>query len=130
MSERRRVVVVEDDYFVGLQIEQALSNGGFDVVGVATNAEDAIALATEMRPHFVMMDVRLAQDGDGVQTALYLLRQTGIRSIFVTAHSDQATRARADAASPLGWITKPFTAEGLIAAVRQALAQAEQGGQN
>ncbi len=128
MSERRRVLVVEDDYFVGLQIEQALKDGGFDVVGVTPNAEEAIALSTKMLPYFIMMDIRLAEDGDGVQTALYLFRQTGIRSIFVTAHSDPATRARADVARPLGWITKPFTSEGLIDAVRQALAQAEQGG--
>jgi two-component system, response regulator PdtaR len=128
LSQRRRVLVVEDDYFVGLQIEQALKNGGFDVVGVTTNAEEAIALSTEMVPHFVMMDIRLAENGDGVRTALHLYRKIGIRSIFVTAHSDEATRALAKPARPLGWVAKPFTPEGLITAVKLALAQEEKGG--
>lgn len=75
------------------------------------------------------MDIRLAHYGDGIDTAIKLLRKYGLRSVFVTAHADAATRSRASAARPLGWLVKPFTAGALVKAVREALtAKQEEGG--
>jgi two-component system, response regulator PdtaR len=116
-----RILVVEDDYFVSIQIETALIEAGFDVVGIATTADEAIEMATLHKPALVVMDIRLAGKRDGIEAAIDLFRMQGIRSIFATAHDDRQTRSSAQAAMPLGWLPKPYTMASLIEIVRGAL---------
>ena len=117
-----RVLVVEDDYLVALQAEAALSDAGFEVVGVAVSAEEAVTLAATRQPAVAIMDIRLAGTRDGIDAALEIFRRSGIRSIFATAHNDPHTRARAAPAQPLGWLPKPYTSESLVEIARRALA--------
>jgi two-component system, response regulator PdtaR len=98
-----------------------LTKAGFSVVGIATSADYALALAAREQPDLVLVDIRLAHSGDGIDTAIELLRKYGLRSVFVTAYADPDTRSRASAARPLGWLVKPFTAGALVKAVREAL---------
>lgn len=121
VSDACRILIVEDDYFVGLQNEDMLIKAGFEVVGIATNSEYALSLAAQEQPDLVLMDIRLAQAGDGVEAASKLLERHGLRSVFVTAHADPATRSRAVSARPLGWLVKPFTAGALVKCVTDAL---------
>jgi DNA-binding NarL/FixJ family response regulator len=116
-----RILIVEDDFLVATELEYQLSQAGFDVVGVATTAEDAIALAEEHEPSLAVMDVRLAGNRDGVDAAIQLFRNFGIRSIFATAHADGETVARAKSASPLAWLQKPYSSASLITAIKAAL---------
>jgi len=116
-----RILVVEDDFLVAAQMEAALMDAGFDVAGVAWTGEDAIRLAAAKRPRLVVMDIRLAGDRDGVDTALELFADHGIRCIFATAHHDERVRERAAPAAPLGWLAKPYTTASLIEAVRHAI---------
>ena len=69
----------------------------------------------------VVMDIRLAGDRDGIDTALELFRSHGIRCIFASAYSDQEAQRRAAPAAPLGWLQKPYTMASLTAKVREAL---------
>ncbi|MGB7125658.1 MAG: response regulator [Methylovirgula sp.] len=120
-DQTARILIVEDDYFVGLQNEDMLTKAGFSVVGVATTADYALTLAAREMPDLVLMDIRLAHSGDGIEAAVKLLQRHQIRSIFVTAHADPATRSRAVPARPLGWLVKPFTEGALVKAVLDAL---------
>lgn len=115
-----RVLVVEDDYFVGLTIENALVDAGHVVVAVAPSGEQAIEAAAAARPELAVMDVRLAGNLDGIEAAMEL-RGLGIPSLFATAHSDPLTRSRGEEARPAGWLTKPFSNAELVAAVEAAL---------
>lgn len=78
-------------------------------------------LAEELRPDLIVMDVRLSGGRDGIDAAVEIRAATGIRSVFATAYGDPATRARADLASPAGWVSKPYTIEALAAAIRSGL---------
>ena len=118
-----RILVVEDDFLVAMQIESALLDAGFEVIGVAAAGDDAIEIAMSDRPHLVVMDIRLAGDRDGIDTALQLFSEQGIRCIFATAHQDERSRARAAPAVPLGWLHKPYTMVSLIGMVRSALTE-------
>lgn len=118
-----RILVVEDDWFAGMDMEAALDQAGYDVMGVVMSAEEAIESAGESRPDLVLMDVRLVGARDGVDAALEIARRFGIRCLFVTAFVDPALKARAEPARPLGWLTKPISGETLVAAVRDALAR-------
>jgi DNA-binding NarL/FixJ family response regulator len=116
----RKVLIAEDDHLVAIEIEAALLDAGFEVTGIAASAEEAIELAKARKPDLAIMDIRLAGALDGVDAALELFRESGVRSIFATAHQDAAMRRRAGAAMPLGWIAKPYQPLFLVDAVRNA----------
>jgi len=116
-----RILLVEDDFLVAMQMEAALAEAGYAVAGVAATAEEAVELARATHPALVVMDIRLAGTRDGIDAALDLFREQGLRSIFATAHVDQDVRKRAKPAAPLGWLQKPYTMTSLVQIVRQAL---------
>jgi two-component system, response regulator PdtaR len=115
-----RVLIVEDDYLIAMQMEAALSDAGFDVTGVASSAEEALELAAARRPALAVMDVRLGGRRDGIDAALELFGSLGIRCVFATAHYDARVRARAQPAAPLAWVPKPYAMPALVGAVQRA----------
>jgi len=119
---RPRILLVEDDYLVGMEIEDGLAGAGYAVVAVARSAEEAVMLAERERPRLVIMDIRLAGERDGIDAAIEIERRLGIRSLFASAHGDSEIRARGESARPLGWIGKPYRVSALVAAVGDALA--------
>ena len=117
-----RILVVEDDYFVALELEHRLIEAGFDVVGIAATAEDALEKARSGRPDLAVMDIRLAGARDGIEAATDLI-ELGIPSIFATAHADPETKRRAEQARPVGWLQKPYAPQSAIALIQEALAK-------
>jgi DNA-binding NarL/FixJ family response regulator len=117
-----RLLIVEDDHLVAMEMESVLLEAGFEVTGIAATAEDALRKAQSVRPDLVLMDIRLAGLRDGVDAALDLHSQMGIHCVFATAHHDNRTQTRAQPAQPLGWLAKPYQPATLLQAVRTALA--------
>jgi DNA-binding NarL/FixJ family response regulator len=120
-AEAPRIMIVEDDYLVACEVGEALADAGFDVVGVARSAKEAMDVAAATLPVLVVMDIRIQGPRDGVDAALELFEAHGIRSVFATAHHDAEVRGRAGPAKPLGWIPKPYSMPSLIDVVRNAL---------
>jgi two-component system, response regulator PdtaR len=118
---KQRILIVEDDYFVAVELEHRLREAGYDVVGVASSAAEAIGLARDTQPMLAIMDIRLAGNSDGVDAAITLSSEYQIPSIFATAHADPQTRQRAEKANPRAWISKPYDAQTVIAAIRSVL---------
>jgi DNA-binding response OmpR family regulator len=121
LGGRDRILVVEDDFLIASEIETALTDAGFEVAGTASTGEEALQLALARSATLAVMDVRLAGDLDGIDTALALFRLHGIRCIFASAYSDQEAQRRAAPAAPLGWLQKPYTMTSLTAKIRAAL---------
>ncbi len=117
-----RILLVEDDYLVALEVAHQLKQAGFSVVGVATTAEQAVSRAGSARPDLAVMDIRLAGARDVIDAATDLMTHHGVRSIFATAHGDSETRQRAAKARPLGWIEKPYQPARLIELLKEVLA--------
>ena len=101
-------------------MEAALTEAGFEVIGVLRTGEEALQTAGTDRPDLAIVDIRLAGDRDGVDTAIELFQSHGIRCIFASAYSDQEARRRAEVADPLGWLQKPYTMQALTDMVRVA----------
>ena len=124
-SYPRRILIVEDDYLVALQFENALTEAGYDVVDIASTAAEAVQMVPDHQPELVLMDIRLAGPRDGIDAAAEIFDRFGIRSIFVSAFTDPATQTRAQPARPLAWLSKPVSDHKLVAAVDAALRQIE-----
>ncbi|WP_246622060.1 response regulator [Rhizobium laguerreae] len=116
-----RILIVEDEFLIALELEYRLRDAGFEVIGIAATAGEALSIAASDRPALAIMDIRLADRTDGIQAAIELNATLGVRSIFASAHADAETRKRAAAASPIGWLQKPYQAEALINLIRQHL---------
>ena len=97
-----RIAIVEDDYLVAFAMEEALVEAGFDVVALASSAEEILDLASTARPTLAVMDIRLNGARDGIDAALELFAKHGIRSVFATAYQTREMRARAEPARPRG----------------------------
>jgi CheY-like chemotaxis protein len=112
-----KVMIVEDEVIAALATEKMLQKLGFEVCGNMTTGEEALEAAASSLPDLVIMDVCLDGELDGIETAALLKRFRDMPVIYVTAYSDDSTRARADATGPLAYLIKPLD----MALLRQAL---------
>ncbi len=116
-----RVLVVEDEGIVAMELEALLEQAGYSICGVVTTGEQALALAQEVRPDLVIMDIRLRGKLDGIDTAQTLQETLKPAIVFLTAYSDSTTLARAKVIEPFGYVLKPFNRRALLATVQLAL---------
>ncbi len=117
---KARILIVEDEAVTAADLHDELTTQGYVVVGTADTAESALRLAEEGKPEIVLMDINLAGTADGVHAAS-AMRGAEIPVIFLTAHYDERTLARAKKASPVGYITKPFEPHELPVAIEIGL---------
>ena len=116
-----RVLIVEDELLVAEDIKETLSRNGKFNIEIATDGNKAIDVAKKYKPELVMMDIRLREKPDGIETGLKIREICKPSIIFVTAYADKQTVHRAMNAEPHGFIVKPFTDKDLFATVEVAL---------
>lgn len=116
-----RILVVDDELWAALDMEWVVRKLGHEVIGPAATADEAVRFAELEKPDLVLMDIRLANGSDGVAAAIEIRQRFEIPSLFVSAHGELATRQRAQAAQPAGFIEKPFAPETLALAIDDAL---------
>lgn len=116
-----KILVVEDEPIVALDLQQEVEQLGLCVVGQAESADEALMAAEENRPDLALMDVRIVGSMDGIQTARLLREAYGIPVIFLTSYSDEPTLKRAARELPYGYLTKPFQRRELKAALEVGL---------
>lgn len=121
------VLVVEDDALIALNLQHILESCGLDVCGTAATRREAVDLAARTRPAFAMMDMRLADGSNGLDTAAELLHGWGIRSLFISGNLDEDMIRAAEPLNPLGFVGKPFS-PGLLVRTLSALAERIRGG--
>ena len=117
----RRILIVEDEGIIAMDIEQRLIGMGYAVVGVAASGDRALALARQHRPDLILMDVMIKGSEDGTQTARRILDEQDVPVVFLTAYGDAATLTRAKASMPYGYLTKPFRPADLRTTIEVAL---------
>jgi PAS domain S-box-containing protein len=116
-----KILIVEDEPIVALDLKQEVEQLGYEVVGVAESAEEALAAAEMSQPDLALLDIRIVGALDGIQTSKMLRKWYGVAGIFLTSHSDEATVSRAALELPYGYLTKPFQSGELKATLRTAL---------
>ncbi|ALF53934.1 chemotaxis protein CheY [Nostoc piscinale CENA21] len=120
-SKTVKVLVVEDEYILAINLQESLEALGYTVVEIADTAEAAIEKATALRPNLILMDIRLRGESDGIQAAEAIWNNLQIPIIYVTGHSDQSTVERATLTFPFGYILKPIRDQELYVAIQTAL---------
>ena len=118
---RPRVLVVEDEAIVVLDLRRRLERLGYALAGVADTGEEAVRLAGEVAPDLALMDIMLAGPMDGIAAAARIRERFGVPVVFLSAHTDPETLRRAGETVPHGYVIKPFEDRELGTALEIAL---------
>lgn len=116
-----RVLIVEDEYILAINLQETLESLGYTVVDIADSAELAIEKSAQLLPNLILMDIRLRGEKDGIHAAEQIWHSLQIPIIYVTGHSDQSTVQRATLTFPFGYILKPVREQELYVAIQTAL---------
>ncbi len=119
--DKRKILVVEDEFITGTEIKKRLQNMGYDVPKVVATGEDAIRLAGEFHPDIVVMDITLKGEMNGITAAEEIRKRYDIPVVFLTAHSDDATVEKAVMSEPFGYLIKPLDERALRTTIQMAL---------
>jgi two-component system, response regulator PdtaR len=119
-TRAKRVIVAEDESLIRIDIVETLRDHGFEVVAEAADGEKAVALAEELRPDLVVMDVKMPLM-DGISAAEILTKRKIAPVVLLTAFSQRELVERASEAGALAYVVKPFTPNDLIPAIDIAL---------
>jgi CheY-like chemotaxis protein len=116
-----RVLIVEDEQIIALDLAQMLEELGYGVAGTASRGEDAVALVQSLQPDLILMDIHLAGEIDGVTAARQVRATSDVPVVFVTAFDDAKTVGRAKFTEPYGYLIKPFSQRELRVVIEMAL---------
>ena len=118
------ILVVEDDGLIALHNQQLLIKYGYLVPDMFAYGEEVLDyLENGALPDLILMDIGLAGNLDGIETARQVIERHRIPVIFLTSYSDTNRIARAGEISPYGYIVKPVVEGDLILQIREALGQ-------
>nr|WP_295671982.1 response regulator [Sphingomonas sp.] len=116
---RARVLIIEDEPLIAMDIETIVRDLGHEVTGVAVTRDEAVALAMEDRPGLVLADIQLADDSSGIDAVKDILAKFQVPVIFITAFPERLLTG--ERPEPTFLITKPFQRSTVKAAIAQAL---------
>ncbi|MHA6722340.1 response regulator [Sphingomonas sp. RS2018] len=116
---RARVLIIEDEPIIAMDIETIVRDQGHEVTGVAVTRDEAVALAMEDRPGLVLADIQLADDSSGIDAVKDILAKFDVPVIFITAFPERLLTG--ERPEPTFLITKPFQRATVKAAISQAL---------
>lgn len=104
----KKVLIVEDEATIALDIEMRLQSLGYQVVGVLANPSGITQQLSECKPDLVLMDINLKGGDEGIGLAEEIMVQWQIPVVFLTAYTDSGTFRKAIAVNPYGFVSKPF----------------------
>jgi len=115
-----RILVVEDDHLVALDIQRHLQRMGHEVV-VVYSGEAAVTRAVETKFDLILMDIKLGGPIDGIDAARTIRGTLDMPIVYLTAYADRLTLDRARMTEPYGYVLKPFQDRELRATIEMAL---------
>ncbi len=116
-----KILVVEDDKPSGLILQKLLLKSGYTVSAIVDTGEEAIKIIEKSRPDLILMDIALAGEIDGIETAEKIYNKHQIPFIYITSSTDELTFDRAKKSLPQSYIVKPFNGHSLKTAIDMAL---------
>jgi DNA-binding LytR/AlgR family response regulator len=108
MSEKTKILIVEDEMIIAANISLQLTTLGYEVTGIIPRGEDALLHIEDNHPDILLLDINLKGKLDGIETAEAMQKTHNIPVIYLTANIDDTHFNRAKKTNPYGFIAKPF----------------------
>ncbi|MCB1950054.1 EAL domain-containing protein [Nitrosomonas sp.] len=125
MDRHTKILIVEDEQIVALDLKRRLTKLGYDVIGTAASGDKAFALINQKLPNVILMDIHIQGNMDGVEVAARLQEKNSIPVIYLSAYSEEKTLNRARATKPYGYLLKPFSDRELHVMIQVSLERFE-----
>ncbi len=119
-----RVLIVEDEPIIAADLEDRLTEMGYETVGLCASGKEALLIFEQGNIDLVLMDIQLEGDWDGIQTAQKMMEKQPLPVIYLTSNTDDATFSRAKNTLPAAFLTKPFRGKDLQHAIELAITRA------
>ena len=116
-----KILIVEDEIIVALEIQLRLISMGFKVCGIAPTGEKAILLAGTTSPDIVLMDIKLKGKMTGIEAAKAIKDAYSVPSIFITAFSNESVIEQIKTTLAFEYLLKPFQEADLVEAIERTL---------
>lgn len=116
-----RILIVEDEPLVGLELQETLMNSGYEVPCIIDNADELMKVVRSVQPDLVLLDVRLKSYIDGIDAAKRLRMISDVPIIYLTAYSTVDTKKRAENTQPAAFLAKPIDEKLLLDQIRLVL---------
>ena len=120
-NHKPRVLIVEDEKVIALDIQTLLEKLGCEVISIIDNGEDAVELAGDRRPDLILMDIILKDYMNGIEAANIIYEKYKIPIIYLTALTDDETFLNSRELFPFNFLNKPFDEKELGAAIKSTL---------
>ncbi len=121
MNAPSRILIVEDESLIALDLSHRLKRFGYEICGTASTGEEAIRKVGESKPDIVLMDICLRGEMDGIMAAEIIRARHDLPVIFLTANADEPTLQRAKLSRPSSYLLKPFKERELQIGIDMAL---------
>lgn len=121
MVKNKKVLIVEDEFSIALDIKVSLEKLEYVIIGIASNYEEAMGYAVEAVPDIVIMDINISGEKNGIETAEDIYQKYDIPIVFLTAYGDDTTFKEALKSRPFGFLLKPFNIKELSFTLQIAL---------
>lgn len=118
----RRVLIAEDEALIRLDLAEMLREEGYEVVGEASDGQEACELAEKLKPDLIIMDVKMPRR-DGIDAADEIASKRIAPIVVLTAFSQRDLVERASQAGAMAYLVKPFTVNDLIPAIELAISR-------
>lgn len=117
MDNSLKILIVEDNVIVAMDISSRLNQMGYQVTNCVTKGETAVKEAENNPPDLILMDIQLKGEMNGIEAASIIRQNSTIDIIFLSAFSDASMRSQAESVKPLGYLSKPFSNDDLQAVI-------------
>ena len=121
MDQPKRILIVEDEALIALEIEMALRQLGYRIAGKTGNGDRALDLLATTNPDLVLLDIHLRGGRSGIDLARLIRQKYDFPFVYLTAFSDPATLNSLRDTLPYGYIVKPFNESDLFTTIEIAL---------
>ncbi|MFJ8512107.1 ANTAR domain-containing response regulator [Lysinibacillus xylanilyticus] len=118
----RKVMIVEDESLIAIDLKFMLEDNGYEVVAQANNGESAIELAYTHKPQLILMDIKMPKL-DGLKASKIIEQQLGIPVLFISAFSEKELLLYMKQDNILGYVMKPFSERNVLPALEVAFHQ-------
>lgn len=119
--EAIKILIVEDNVLIAESLAVMVRRNNFQVSAITGSGDEAIQLAMEKLPDIIIMDIKLADNTDGITAAQRIRQHHDAPVIFLSDYANPETVSRAKLATPANYLTKPFQEADLIRALEIAL---------
>ncbi|MCB0731650.1 MAG: response regulator [Ignavibacteriae bacterium] len=118
---KSRILIVEDEIIIAMEIADRLKAMGYEVIRIVSNGEMAVKTANEENPDLILMDIMIQGPIDGIETATKIHLTSDVPVIYLTANADESTLERAKISDAFGYLIKPFEEKELNTTIEMAL---------